>query len=193
MKCLWDFLSKNDSFSTQHGKEYFVARFESSILYKHIWLYEYEQVKQDVIEAKNGQFSLYRKYAKQLAEVAALEVPNLQSYTCTYIPTIKEHLKQRGYDHAQKLSNYFSKNVRLKNIKTIKPDHQISQHSLNASSRYNNAKYKVIRDIYHEKIILIDDISTTRSTLFNASKMLKNAGCQEVLAMTICYREKNLY
>ena len=141
---------------------------------------------------------LARPLAKLMAERVMLYYGDMEivrrSFDCvTYIPSSKEKLQSRGYNQAQLLAKYVSKElglaledllikpketapVRLAGKEERKlilegafemdPDAQLAGHRLKG-----DLPLKGVR------ILLVDDVLTTGSTASEAALTLKNAGC----------------
>lgn len=105
----------------------------------------------------------------------------------TYIPMRKKDIYRRGYNQcrliAKELSYLSDKPCRSLLVK-IRENRQ--QKTLSAKERYENIKgvfrCKNTKAVKGKTVLLIDDISTTGSTLSEAAKILKEAGADKVLA-----------
>ena len=104
--------------------------------------------------------------------------------TVTWVPVSSKRLRQRGYDQAELLARsacrlWHVKPERLLSKRTDTP----AQSSLeDAAARRQN-----VRDIYQaqsaagKRILLVDDICTTGSTLAECARTLMSAGAESVL------------
>ncbi|MBX4188163.1 MAG: hypothetical protein KW793_03450 [Candidatus Doudnabacteria bacterium] len=124
----------------------------------------------------------------------AEEIQNLEleSYFRDFIviplPLHPTKKRWRGFNQAEFIANRFSQffeqkiqtRVLLRKIRTK------TQAELNDEQRINNVKnaFFCIEAMTGEKIIIIDDVSTTRSTLKEACIALKKAGAKEVWGVT---------
>ena len=126
--------------------------------------------------------------AKPIAEFAVNNVKNIWSVDCIVpIPSHKKRIKERGFDHTLKLAREIGKikNLRVRKIlKKVK--HTPPQTGLSRSSRISNPKgsflAKKIEDC--DKILLLDDVWTTGSTIKEASRTLTKIG-YSVIAITV--------
>ncbi len=107
----------------------------------------------------------------------------------TSLPLHKKRYKLRCFNQAEEVSNYLAVELRfifdpdlLNRIKNTKP-----QARLNKKQRANNIKnaFKLKRGCYGRKVIIIDDVFTTGSTLNECAKLLKKAGAKEVWGLVI--------
>lgn len=108
------------------------------------------------------------------------------------IPIHKDRMRTRGYNQSELIAKdlaYEIKNIKLENRVLIKTKNIIAQSSLNKKQRENNIKdvyqIKSVEKVMNKKILLLDDIYTTGSTVNECAKILKEAGCKEVGIITI--------
>lgn len=107
------------------------------------------------------------------------------------VPMHKLKKLERGYNQTEILSENLAENLNIfydKNI-LIKVVNNKKQSSLSKNERYKNIKdvFKIEKTdkIKNKRIILVDDICTTSATLEECSKVLKEAGAIEVVALVI--------
>ena len=109
----------------------------------------------------------------------------------TWIPVSDQRRKQRGYDQAMLLAMAAALELDDVAVETLKKsaDNPAQSSLENAAARRNN-----VRDAYRvpepelvegKRILLIDDIITTGSTLDEASRTLLEAGAREVIAAAL--------
>jgi len=105
-------------------------------------------------------------------------------------PLSKEHLRQRGYDQAKILADTVGKRLHLPVVRTLQKRNIPSQASLHeAAERKANVRgaYSVLmpENFAGKKLLLVDDVVTTGSTLSECAKTLKEAGVKEVVCATL--------
>lgn len=136
-------------------------------------------------------FSKQKSKARTLGYIMAANIitQNAPSFDyVTHVPSYSFREISRGFNQAQLLAEYVSINlnsphkVLIKKIRDTK-----KQSTLKMSERLTNVKnaYKV-NDINVEgkTILLIDDVLTTGSTLYECSQVLKKAGAKAVYCST---------
>lgn len=102
------------------------------------------------------------------------------------VPMSRKKKIQRGYNQAEELAKYISKQIRVPVSATIlnKFDEPIEQHSLNAKERSEHVKTlftsKTSIHLTGKNILLCDDVITTGSTLNECSKILKKIGANAI-------------
>lgn len=106
------------------------------------------------------------------------------------IPLHRSKKKRRGFNQAAVLSEGFQKYLGLpvSEEALVKVHKTGSQKKLDKKSRRDNLKDAFRADpmVKGKRIILIDDVFTTGSTVEAASESLKKAGAEEVFFMTLC-------
>ena len=109
------------------------------------------------------------------------------------IPIHRKRMRQRFYNQSALLADYFSKysGIRFLPNALIKTKYHAPQTGLSQAERLSNVKNsfsinpKIIKFIVGYSVILIDDVYTTGSTLNECSKVLKEAGCKTIKAITV--------
>jgi ComF family protein len=111
------------------------------------------------------------------------------------VPLHSSRLKKRGYNQAELLARELSQKAEtpyvvnvLKRVRQTAP-----QFELKREERQKNIKGAfVIDDKYKKKllgkwVILVDDITTTRSTLRECARVLKKSGVERVIGITFAH------
>lgn len=131
---------------------------------------------------------LYEKYLyekRNLAEIRAV----------TYIPISLSRQSVRGYNQSKELAEVFSALSgipvfplleRVKNTKRLKTLGRKEREEELKNSMKVREKYLTI--IGENKILIIDDIFTTGSTVNEAARCLKEAGAAVVKSLTVASR-----
>ena len=108
-----------------------------------------------------------------------------------YIPSHKRKEAKRGYNPAELLASYISKdlNIPVSKENLIKNKWTKDQSKLNRLDRTTNLTdsfyIKNKEEIKGRKILLIDDIITTGTTLKEVSKVLIQNGVKEIIGLTL--------
>lgn len=116
----------------------------------------------------------------------------LKSYdTIVPVPISKKRYKARGYNQSYLLAREIAKrtNLKLENECLFKIKNIVEQSKLNKEQRKNNIQgvYQLRNQIRlkDKKILVLDDIYTTGSTINECCKMLKRARPKEIGVLTI--------
>ena len=109
----------------------------------------------------------------------------------SWVPVSPKRLKQRGYDQAMLLAVSTAEALGESAVSTLEKTRHTSAQSgtTSAAERQSNVKdaYRAIapHKISGKRILLIDDIITTGSTLEEASRALIDAGAAEVICAAL--------
>ncbi|MEW5822080.1 MAG: ComF family protein, partial [Cyanobacteriota bacterium] len=114
-----------------------------------------------------------------------------EKFEVVTVPIHKNKKKQRGYDQTELIAKYFAFlcGYEINNKLLIRDKETLPQYKLNFQERQENLQnaFKV-NDKYipTQKILLIDDISTTGSTLIESIKVLNQNNINEITILVIC-------
>lgn len=160
---------------------------------EHLYVFKYKGiVRRYILKYKFQDKSyLYKTFVKFLLKNQKFfEI--IKSYdTIIPVPISKKREKERGYNQTYLLSKEIAKKVGIKLEKDclFKIQNIIEQSKLNREDRIENIKgvYKLknYRKLKDKKIILLDDIYTTGSTVNECCRMLKNAKPKKIGVLTI--------
>lgn len=171
------------------SKESYTDRFFEN----HIYVFKYDAIIRNLIlhYKFNEKPYLYKSFTEFLKNYQK-ECLLFDFYDIIVpVPISKKRLKRRGYNQSYLIAKEIAKilNCRLEKNSLLKEKDNIAQSTLNQKDREENVKcvYKVINkeNIENKKILLIDDIFTTGSTVNECSKVLKSAGAKKVDIFTI--------
>jgi len=145
----------------------------------------------------------YEPFVKELAkDLASLIIAHFQlldpppnfgggDYVLLPVPLEKRKLKWRGFNQAEEIGKEISKflNIPLINDILFKIKETLPQVELSEKEREENIKgVFIIRNrekILGKKILLVDDVYTTGSTMKECVQVLKKAGAKEVIGIVI--------
>ncbi len=134
-----------------------------------------------------------RYYCVSFAKAIALQLKQTDLLTAydvvTCIPLFRNAQRNRGFNQAEEIA------VNLARILPLPFEHLLvkirnnqPQHELNAAQRAENIKnvYRIAKqDIAGKKILLVDDICTTGHTLSEGCRVLRQAGAEKILCVTV--------
>jgi len=115
---------------------------------------------------------------------------NYEEYIITYIPLSKKSKKIRGFNQCEYIAKKISKDLSIEVLEIlIKEKETKEQKTLKRDERYENIRdaFKIKRGIKlkNYRIILIDDVTTTGSTMQEAYKLLKKFQIKEIKLLTL--------
>lgn len=114
----------------------------------------------------------------------------------TFVPLHKSRLQKRGYNQSEILATYVGKklNIKLEHllVKTKSTKRQVElkgkqrRKNLEGVFKLKSQNLSVLRDLSNLTVILVDDVTTTGSTLEECARVLKSAGVKEVWGLVVC-------
>ena len=149
-------------------------------------VFEYKAVKKSMESFKYfGERSLGSQYAKLMFEYFKDSKILTESDCIVSVPLNIKRLKSRGYDQAEFLAKEFAKLCKKEFIPNavVRNRDTKPQNALNPKERLENVKNAFSlgnADVKGRKIIIIDDIFTTGSTINECAAVLKSAGAEKV-------------
>lgn len=143
----------------------------------------------------NGKTELSKTLAEDMAEAFDRYYAGYDFDVCTFVPTAKAEFKKRGYNQAELLSREF---CRIKGLECeellVKNFSTKSQHKLSGVERSGNLLGAIDLnenvDLENKRVLLIDDVKTTGSTLNECAKILLIGGAAEVFCLTVAVTGK---
>jgi competence protein ComFC len=141
----------------------------------------------------NGQFALAAPLGEFMATAWDKSRINMAELVLP-IPLHPQRKKERGYNQSELLARHFCEATNLAyNFQAL---HRIKyttpQVGLNANSRMSNVKdafWAKSEDIAGKRLLLVDDVFTTGSTLTQASNALFAAGASSVSGYCLAYAQ----
>ena len=153
-------------------------------------------VRQGILRFKfQGCRSSAAAFGAALAQCAAEQLSG-QFELVTWVPVHSLRRLSRGYDQSRLLAEAACRLWQVKPVRLLKKRRHTSPNSgmKTASARRANVLgvYQAVRPeaIAGRRILLIDDIVTTGSTLEECARVLKDVGAAEVVCATLAYAER---
>ena len=139
--------------------------------------------------------------AELLAERIYANKLELGDYVVIPIPTISQHIRERGFDHMLLVARQLAKEAGLEmNKKLLERTDNMSQHSQSNKTRQTLIKKSLVASqklinnqvLMPKRVIILDDIWTTGSTLSTAAGICREYGAKKVIGLTVSYQPKKL-
>lgn len=158
-----------------------------------ICIFKYEgQIRKLILDYKfNEKSYIYMTFVKLLLKDKKI-FENIKNYdTIIPVPISKKRQKERGYNQSELIAKEIAKKIKLeyRNNCLIKTKNIIEQSKLNKEDREKNIQgvYRLEngQSLKNKKILLIDDIYTTGSTVNECSKIIRKANPRRICVLTI--------
>ena len=139
-------------------------------------------------------FEGVRAYAAALGMLMAQCVrdhPELEADVTTWVPLSKRRLRSRGYDQAELLARAMARELGLpveRLLKKVRDTGRQSDLSLPAQRRANVLGAYALCDaaaVRGRRVLLVDDVVTSGSTLSACAKVLYEGGAAEICCVTL--------
>ena len=182
-KCEIELKKKSDMNIIQTGEE-----IEDKYFNELMYIFKYEgQIRKLILDYKfNEKSYIYLTFVNFLLKNKKI-FENIKNYdTIIPVPISKKRLKTRGYNQSLLIARKIAEqtNLELVNNWLIKTKNIIEQSKLNKEDRMQNIQgvyeLKNKQLIENKKILLIDDIYTTGSTVNECSKILRQGNPKEI-------------
>lgn len=144
----------------------------------------------------NGLRSYALPYGRWMADLLVRE-GRTDFDLVTWAPLSRLRRWRRGYDQSELLAAEVSRRLSLPLRAALKKAHRKPLSRLEGKKALRSAHilgaYAIARgvDVAGKRILLVDDIVTTGSTLSECARILKTAGAAEVVCITLARRKDN--
>ena len=154
-------------------------------------LYYEDDVRESVLRYKFHETTGYAAvYGKLVAECITEHLEGRYDLI-SWVPLSPKRLKERGYDQAKLLARAVAKQLGTQAVSTLEKHKNVARQSsvgspekrrANISGAYRVPKPDVVAG---QRVLLLDDIITSGSTLSECARTLRTAGAKEVLCATV--------
>lgn len=139
---------------------------------------------------KAYKYRFVRELSEPLANllVSFLENRFPKADLVSFVPLTKQKLNTRGFNQAQVLAELLRGKYSLE-VRSVleKKRETINQADLKPKERRKNLRgiFRCREDLPGKRVLLVDDVSTTGTTLNECSKVLKKAGAARVYGVVL--------
>ncbi|MDQ3982078.1 MAG: ComF family protein [Actinomycetota bacterium] len=130
-----------------------------------------------------------RGYAEALADGMCRSAwrDGISGEAVTWVPGTRADVRRRGYDHAEVIARAVAARLGLPakpllRLKRAKAD----QTTLDAAQRRRNLKGAFVARPVHGRVVLVDDVMTTGTTICTCASALRRAGARAVEGLVGC-------
>lgn len=156
-----------------------------------VWLYT-KEMRQSIYRFKYDNKREYVDfYVSELLRLYGGWIKRLEVDAVIPIPLHRSKYRKRGFNQAQVLAEAIGRELEIAVLSDIliRNKNTTAQKSLNDKERQENVKnaFKIVNnEVQLKKILLVDDIYTTGSTIDAAASVLKGDGVEEVYFICLC-------
>ena len=154
-------------------------------------LYRYESVAGSLFRFKyQGRQEYADFFGEELYQHLRNDIRSMRADVMIPVPLHKSRYKERGYNQAALLGKALAKRCEIPfeaNL-VVRQRQTVPQKQLNYAERQNNLKkaFKICaNDVKLKKVIIIDDIYTTGSTVDALSEVLLEGGVKQIYVVTL--------
>lgn len=191
----------SDSYLCEYCSNYLKSKqinridlYEDKFFTTHLWLFKYEdEIREKIIDYKfNDRSYLYRTFTQII-----LSNKDICDYISFFdiiipVPIHKKRKKSRGYNQSELIARGITEIINsvelridlITKMRNIKP-----QSTLNKDERIKNVSdsYRSISgvNLNGKKVLLMDDVYTTGSTVNECAKVLIDLNCGQIGVMTL--------
>lgn len=145
---------------------------EETIFGKNImYIYEYDEIMRKLLYQFKGCYDYELKDAFLSRQKSYLKIKYL-NYVLVPIPSWEEEDKHRGFNHVEEIF----KCLRLPIIKCLRKKVPFKQSKLSKGERTKvegKLQYQKVTNLAHKKVLIVDDVLTTGSTIKAAIKIIE--------------------
>ncbi|MDR2571100.1 MAG: double zinc ribbon domain-containing protein [Oscillospiraceae bacterium] len=158
-------------------------------------LYYIENVRRSVLRYKFSGASHYADVYGRLLADCIREAPDIDYDILSWVPLSSKRERSRGYDQAMLLALATASKLNVTAVGTLKKPHDVqaqselgdrTERSANISGAYTVSDLEIING---KRVLLIDDVITTGSTLDECANTLLTAGAAGVICAVLARGE----
>ena len=133
---------------------------------------------------------LFEFMAHKMVGAVYSELSSLGDIVVTFVPRSKRRKRSVGHDQSEILAKKIADELGETSFDLLSKKGRVQQKKLDVTGRESNARESyILRDGAHDKVkgktvILVDDVVTSGASLSTCAALLKDAGADEIYALT---------
>lgn len=105
----------------------------------------------------------------------------------TWVPGNRPEARRRGFDHAEVIARGVAARIGLPVVRLLEPSEgKRDQTGLSAAQRRENPKGAFVARPVHRRVVLVDDVMTTGTTICTCAAALLQAGAEAAEGLVGC-------
>ncbi len=133
-------------------------------------------------------FSGFKRLSRPISNLLSnMEIPDAD--LIVPVPLTKRRLKERGFNQSYLLARHLSRIFKVKSMNNllVKTKETAPQSTLTKKERLRSLKhaFKSTERIDNKRVIILDDVFTTGTTLNECARVLLNSGAEEVYCLVV--------
>ncbi len=150
------------------------------------------EIRESVHRFKYGGRAEYAAfYASAILHACGTEIRAFRPEACLPVPIHPARFRERGYDQSEELARHLAKGLRIPCLSrtVVRRKNTVPQNALGPEERKRNlAGAFAVRGNRRipARVLLVDDIRTTGSTLAELERVVREHGARDVYAACIC-------
>lgn len=141
-------------------------------------------------------FDHARAACQPLAQCIVNALPHLdKTWLVTTVPTISQHVRQRGYDHARLLAQEVARKTKLDFKETLLRKQNVQQRGAARAERFQQTSQAFAlqprASLTGKNVLIVDDVCTTGATMTAAAAVLQGAGVRQIWGAVAAWRRKD--
>ncbi len=159
---------------------------------KHVWVAaEYTGLAKLLVQA--CKYERVKVAAQPIADQILQVLPYLPGHIVVHVPTATSRRRQRGYDQAELIAKKLAKSASLEHASALLRTGHTRQVGASRDVRKTQPQNAFVvhnpSEIKKRHILLVDDITTTGSTLVSAARQLRLSGAASVSAAIFAQKQ----
>ena len=132
--------------------------------------------------------------SNELCTAISASIKDPENYIFTSVPRRREAIRKYGIDHAALLAKRVAKLLGAEYIPLLRSKAKSAQKKMSGKERIENARFEYLKntpDVSNKRIILVDDIVTTGSSMAGCAMLIRGLGAKEIVgaAISIAFRD----
>ena len=132
--------------------------------------------------------SVLASAAREAAAAGTAPDAQRQSHIVTWAPTTRRRINVRGHDQSAIIASAFARTLRIRCVRTLRRVDNNTQTGSTRESRKRGPQFVArARAVHGRRVVLVDDVTTTGTTLARARDALLAVGALEVRCAVVAH------